>query len=141
MKKVCCCGVWDLFHIGHLKFLAEAAWKGDALCVGVETDGLAASRKGELPIICCSNRMKMLDACELVAKVVAVDDYIEFIEKEQPDVYVVGEEYIEDEKNDYVYEWLMKHGVPLVFLPYYHGVSTSAIIKKCAERYAVRKSV
>lgn len=40
-------GCFDLFHVGHLRYLEGAAALGDVLVVGVNTDGQARKLKGE----------------------------------------------------------------------------------------------
>ena len=42
-------GVFDLLHIGHLRFLEAARQLGDGLIVGVESDALRAPLEGTAP--------------------------------------------------------------------------------------------
>ena len=41
------CGAFDLFHVGHLSFLEEAAKYGDYLIVGIYSDQTVNQVKGE----------------------------------------------------------------------------------------------
>ena len=67
--RVYCSGVFDLFHIGHLRSLQKARSLGDYLIVGVHTDEEAASYKRQ-PVISFAHRK------ELVAAVHCVDEVI-----------------------------------------------------------------
>jgi len=39
-------GVYDMFHVGHARYLADARSYGDVLVVGVDSDELTRSMKG-----------------------------------------------------------------------------------------------
>jgi len=49
MKTVFTCGVFDLYHIGHLNFLKESKSYGDKLIVGINTDEFTLSYKKKRP--------------------------------------------------------------------------------------------
>lgn len=46
-RIVYACGTFDLFHIGHLCFLEEAAKLGDYLIVGIYADDVVKHLKGK----------------------------------------------------------------------------------------------
>lgn len=46
-KVVLTQGVWDMFHVGHGRYLAEARTHGDVLVVGVDSDELTREMKGK----------------------------------------------------------------------------------------------
>ncbi|KAK2188905.1 hypothetical protein NP493_120g04058 [Ridgeia piscesae] len=46
-KVIYVTGAFDLFHVGHLKFLEKAMKEGDYLLVGIHTDPVANKYKGE----------------------------------------------------------------------------------------------
>ena len=54
-------GVWDMLHIGHLRYLNEAKSKGDILVVEVDTDENTRKRKGPTrPVVPERERLEML---------------------------------------------------------------------------------
>ena len=57
-------GVWDLFHVGHLRYIREGRrLAGDnQFIIGVVTDQLALEYKGHLPIIPYSQRFEIINA-------------------------------------------------------------------------------
>lgn len=46
------CGAFDLFHIGHLSFLEEAAKLGDYLIVGILADQVSSPLTRAGPRLC-----------------------------------------------------------------------------------------
>jgi D-glycero-beta-D-manno-heptose 1-phosphate adenylyltransferase len=58
---VVCTGVFDLLHVGHVRFLAGARASGSALIVGVEDDARVRARKGVFrPLIPAAERAELL---------------------------------------------------------------------------------
>jgi cytidyltransferase-like protein len=61
-------GIFDLLHVGHLRFLNAARAAGSRLAIGVEDDERARARKGsERPMVPAGER------CEMMAALVPVD--------------------------------------------------------------------
>lgn len=77
-------GVFDLLHIGHLRFLEAARQLGDALIVGVEDDARVRRWKGpERPIMSQDDRCELLAALRVVDRVFLISG-----ERVDPDYYV-----------------------------------------------------
>ena len=104
MKKsyvVLTAGVFDLLHLGHVRFLEEAKKAGGEnaqLIVIVARDRTVEDRKGERPIMSENQRRALVESLEVVDE--AVLGYEEFsinkvIDKIAPDVIVLGH----DQKN------------------------------------------
>lgn len=67
-------GVFDLLHIGHLRFLEAARRLGDRLIVGVECDARVRRWKGEnRPIQTQEDRMELLAALRVVDEVFLIE--------------------------------------------------------------------
>lgn len=61
LKIVLTSGSFDLIHLGHLKYLAEARKLGDLLIVGVDNDAKIRARKGEdRPMVPQAERLEVL---------------------------------------------------------------------------------
>ncbi|VDM52080.1 unnamed protein product [Angiostrongylus costaricensis] len=70
-KIVYVCGAFDLFHVGHLSFLEEAAKLGDYLIVGILTDQVVNEYKGKnYPIMSLHERVLSVLAFKPVNEVV-----------------------------------------------------------------------
>jgi D-glycero-beta-D-manno-heptose 1-phosphate adenylyltransferase len=64
---VVCTGVFDLLHVGHVRFLAGARAAGPALVVGVEDDLRVRARKGPArPLVPAPERAELLAALAVV---------------------------------------------------------------------------
>lgn len=92
-------GVFDLLHVGHLRYLQHARALGDALIVGVNSDRSVRQIKGpDRPITAEGERAEVLEALACVDGVVIFDEATpyELIAALQPDVLVKGADWAED---------------------------------------------
>ncbi len=86
-------GCFDILHIGHASYLAEAATLGDVLIVAVNDDASIKRLKGEdRPINSHQDRMALLAFLESTDYIVGFgeDKAIDTIELFKPDIYVKG---------------------------------------------------
>ncbi len=89
-------GCFDLLHVGHVTYLAEAAAAGDVLVIGMNGDDSVRRLKGpERPVICQSDRAAMLAALACVDAVVVFDDATphQMLAALQPDILIKGGTY------------------------------------------------
>jgi D-glycero-beta-D-manno-heptose 1-phosphate adenylyltransferase len=92
-------GVFDLLHVGHLRYLQEARGLGDGLLVGVNSDRSVRLIKGaDRPINTEAERAEVLEALACVDAVVIFDEPTprELIAALQPDVLVKGADWAMD---------------------------------------------
>lgn len=119
-------GIFDLFHVGHLKLLYEAKKLGDELYVGINSDISVKKLKGPLrPIIPDYQRFEIIASIKYVNRVFLFDELtpIELIKKIMPDVIVKGSDY----------NLLNVVGIDIaevVIVPLIPNMSTSKIIDK-----------
>lgn len=90
-------GVFDLFHVGHLRYLRGAKALADLLVVAVNSDA-SARRLGKgpgRPVIPEAERAEILAALACVDHVVLFDsrDVVPVIRALRPDVQVKGTDY------------------------------------------------
>jgi rfaE bifunctional protein nucleotidyltransferase chain/domain len=77
-------GVFDLLHVGHLRFLQAARALGSRLVVGVESDERVRRWKGpDRPIQTQEDRCDLLSALRVVDDVFVIEG-----ERVEPDYYV-----------------------------------------------------
>jgi len=95
-KIVLASGVFDLLHLGHVKFLEEAKKAGGRnaeLVVIVARDSTVEKRKGKKPIVPENQRRALLESLKVVDE--AILGYEDFnmqkvIEKIKPDIIAIG---------------------------------------------------
>src|SRR5436190_18809622 len=124
-------GVFDLLHVGHIRYLNSARALGDALVVAVNSDRSVRELKGESrPIIKEAERAEILAALRDVTYVTIFDDISprSLIAQLVPDVLVKGGDYGLDEIHGR--EEVEAAGGRVVSLPFEEGLSTSGIVEK-----------
>jgi rfaE bifunctional protein nucleotidyltransferase chain/domain len=89
-------GVFDLFHVGHLRYLEGAKALGDVLIVAVNSDASTRANKGpDRPIVPEAERAELVAALACTDLVVVFDtpDVRGVIRQLRPDVQVKGTDY------------------------------------------------
>ena len=89
-------GVFDILHLGHVKYLEEAKRLGDVLIVGVNTDSSVKQIKGNKRTINDEkSRVGVLAGLESVDYAFLFDENnpIKWLLKIKPDVHVKAEDY------------------------------------------------
>jgi len=112
-RVVLASGVFDLLHLGHVKFLEEAKKAGgkDAeLLVIIARDSTVEKNKGRKPIMPENQRRALVESLKVVD--VAVLGFEEFdigdvIERIKPDVITLGYDQVDME--NHVQEFVDKH--------------------------------
>jgi D-glycero-beta-D-manno-heptose 1-phosphate adenylyltransferase len=92
-------GVFDLLHVGHLRYLQQARALGSALIVGVNSDRSVRDVKGAgRPITPEQERVEILSALACVDAVVVFDESTPhaLIAALQPDILVKGADWAAD---------------------------------------------
>lgn len=124
-------GVFDLLHVGHVRYLSAARALGDALVVAINSDRSVRQLKGETrPTINEGERAEVLAALRPVSYVSIFDDISPraLIAKLLPDVLVKGGDYGLDEIHGR--EEVEAAGGKVVSLPFIEGASTTSIIER-----------
>jgi len=124
-------GVFDLLHVGHVRYLAEARALGDLLLVAINSDRTVRDLKGKgRPITNENERAEILAALRQVDYVTIFDDISPraLIARLLPDVLVKGGDYNLHEIHGR--EEVEAAGGRVVSLPFIEGASTSAIIER-----------
>lgn len=92
-------GLFDLLHVGHLRYLEAAAEEADVLVVAVNSDSSARALKGpERPIVPGVERAELLAGFACVDYVTIFDELkVEQLLREiRPDVHCKGTDYTVD---------------------------------------------
>jgi rfaE bifunctional protein nucleotidyltransferase chain/domain len=89
-------GVFDLLHVGHLRYLQGAAAEADVLVVAINDDAAVRRLKGEgRPIMTGVERAELVASLRGVDAVVLFDDdtVTPLLEALRPDVHCKGTDY------------------------------------------------
>ncbi|HEU5347970.1 MAG TPA: adenylyltransferase/cytidyltransferase family protein [Ktedonobacterales bacterium] len=155
-------GIFDLLHLGHLRYLQRARSLGDLLVVGVNSDESARQLKGPArPLVPATERAELLAALDCV-------DYVTIFGEPtaeatlallRPEVYVKGADYANsaDRQQDTLLTTdalrqtlasdsglgqrlpeariVADYGGSLALLAYLPGHSTSELIDRIVARY------
>ena len=124
-------GVFDLFHIGHVKILQKAKSLCDKLIVGVSTDALVKKYKNKKPIIPFSERVEVIKNNKCVDLVVSQNSLDKFKNwrRLKYDVMFVGDDWYATKKWRDLDQEFRKLGVKIVYLPYTKKTSSTKINK------------
>ena len=124
-------GVFDILHVGHVRYLQQARELGDALIVAINSDGSARQLKGEgRPLTAENDRAEILAALACVDYVTIFDDISprSLIAELLPDVLVKGGDYALDQIHGR--EEVESAGGRVVSLPFVEGISTTGILSR-----------
>lgn len=135
MKTGFTCGVFDLFHAGHVLMLKECKEKCDYLIVAVNR---ATSFNSEInvnkniPIFSIEEREMILKSCKYVDKVIIYSteqELINIMEVEKINIRFLGNDY----NGKKITESNKK--IELIYINRDHGLSTSGYINKILRKY------
>ncbi len=127
-------GVFDLLHVGHVRYLAQARRLGDALLVAINSDRCVRELKGDdRPVITELERAEILAALRDVSYVTIFDALSPRSLNTEllPDVLVKGGDYGLDEIHGR--DEVEAAGGKVVSLPFIEGASTTGIVERMRE--------
>lgn len=121
-------GVFDLFHIGHVRLLKNAKAMCDRLIVGVTVDELV-QYKGKKPIIPFEERLAVVEACRYVDIAVAQTSInkVGAVKKLKGNILFVGDDWYGADSWVKMEEELSGVGCTVVYFPYTQGTSSTLI--------------
>ncbi len=137
-------GVFDLLHIGHLRYLQAARALGDVLVVGLNSDRSTRQIKGpQRPLIAQDERAALLLGLRVVDYVTIFDEPTaeHLVAALQPDVYVKGGDYqlsdgaVPPGKPLPEAAIVQGYGGRVELIPYVAGRSTTELIQRIVEHY------
>ena len=124
-------GVFDMFHVGHLRLLRSARQHCDHLIVGVSTDELVQQYKSKKPIISLEDRMEILSGIKYVDEIVKQthrNKYQAFQEIGFHKMFV-GDDWKGDPLFSELEQKFQHEGVEIIYFPYTISVSSSHLGK------------
>ncbi len=126
-------GVFDVLHVGHVRYLRQARALGDALVIALNSDDSVRALKGPTrPVNSQDDRAETLRALACVDAVVLFEETraTKLIEAIQPHVYTKGGDYTVDSLNPEERAALERAGAEIQILPLVQGRSTTATLQR-----------
>jgi rfaE bifunctional protein nucleotidyltransferase chain/domain len=130
-------GVFDLLHVGHLRYLKQARGLGDCLVIGLNADECVRRLKGDKrPILPEAERAELLAGLDCVDYVCLFpeDDPRELIKAATPSILVKGGDWPIDKILGR--DTVEAAGGTVLSLPFVEGRSTTSIVESIVSRYA-----
>jgi len=144
-KVVLASGVFDLLHLGHVKFLEEAKKAGgkDAeLIVIIARDSTVEENKGRKPIMSENQRRTLVESLKVVDEAVLGFEKFDLghvIERVKPDVIALGYDQADMEKGTRTYVDKRKLNIKVVRVGKFEEDeldSSSKIRQKIVEKFS-----
>jgi FAD synthetase len=143
-KTVLATGVFDLLHLGHVRFLEESKRRGGPgarLVVVVASDKTVFRRKGRKPILPEDQRRELVGSLRTVDRAILGHenlDMLRTVKEVKPDMICVG--YDQQEVKKSAKSLLKREGlrIPVVQIPKFgpDGLNSSSKVKdRVAERW------
>lgn len=134
-------GAFDLFHVGHLRFLEAARQQCDHLKVGVGSDRLLPLSKGRVPVCSEAHRMEILRGLRCVNEVCLFDVGLDeadaaarWLTDWGVNVMFVSDEWIDTPRWRRLRPLLANNSIACQVLPYTQGVSTTVLQQSIRQR-------
>ena len=131
MKKIITFGVFDYFHLGHLRLFKQCKNFADYLIVAVQDSKYILMFKPEAEIrYSTEERVEMLESLKIVDEVIVYDSLCEnTLEKIDFDILALGEDH-RGGRFDEAEKWCEKHNKKVVRLKRTQGICSSEINSK-----------
>ncbi len=130
-------GCFDLLHYGHVRYLEDAASKGDVLVVALNSDKSIRRIKGKArPILKEKDRLGIIAALASVDYAILFnqDTPIKIIKAIKPDVLIKGSDW--DPGRIIGADFILSYGGRVTTAKLIPGRSTTNLIKTIAQRFS-----
>lgn len=134
MTKVLTFGVFDYFHLGHLRLFKQCKEHGDYLIVAVQDGDFILKFKPDVHVLYSTEeRAEILEALRVVDEVVVYQTVgVAALEKIAFDTLALGEDHV-GARFDEITNWCAEHGKQVVRLKRTPGIASSAIKEELGE--------
>lgn len=129
MTKVLTVGVFDYFHLGHLRLFQQAKTLGDFLTVAVQDGDYILKFKPNATICYTTEqRIEMIQALKLVDNVCVYQSIADFIPHADFDIFAIGEDQTHEGFQQAV-QWCQENNKQVIRMKRTPKISSSQIKK------------
>ena len=130
MKKVITVGVFDYFHLGHLRLFENAKKLGDYLIVAVqEGDAILKTKPDAKVLYTTEQRIDLVKALRVVDEVITYRDVDKTLKEVDFDIFAIGGDQTHEGFKRAV-RWCEENGKQVVRLKRTPGICSSDIKKQ-----------
>lgn len=127
MKKVITVGVFDYFHLGHLRLFENAKKLGDFLIVAVQDgDCILKTKPNAKVLYTTEQRVDLVKSLRIVDKTIVYQDVDKLLPQVDFDIFAIGADQIHAGFQRAV-EWCENNGKKVIRLPRTPGICSSQI--------------
>lgn len=127
MKRVITVGVFDYFHLGHLRLFENAKKLGDYLIVAVQDgDSILKTKPNANVFYTTEQRIELVKALLVVDEVIIYQDVDKILPTIDFDIFVIGEDQTHSGFQKAV-KWCEEKGREVIRLPRTPGICSSSI--------------
>lgn len=130
-KKIFTPGVFDLFHIGHLKYLNKIKNNNYYIILGIQSDNscLISKRK---PIMNLQERVDFIKELNIVDDIIVYENrnHIDILKKYNIEIFIVGPEYGNCNEHNETLKYCKLNNIEILIINRTNDISTTDIIKR-----------
>lgn len=134
MRKIVTFGVFDYFHLGHLRLFKQCREHADYLIAAVQDGEYIVKFKPDARVLYSTEeRVEILQALRIVDEVVVYQTVgVSALEKIDFDILALGEDHI-GARFDEITNWCRDHGKEVVRLKRTPGIASTDIKKELSK--------
>lgn len=128
MKKIITAGVFDYFHLGHLRLFKQCKNYADYLIVAVQNEEFIKKFKPQAKVLYSTEeRIEMLESLKIVDKVIVYNILCpDFLKSVDFDILALGEDHKGD-RFDLLEKWCKENNKEVIHLKRTQGICSSSI--------------
>lgn len=134
MSKVLTVGVYDYFHLGHLRLFENAKKLGDYLIVAVQDSNYILKYKPTANIFYTTEqRLELINSLKVVDEVITYENVDETIKNVEFDIFAIGEDQVHEGFQRAI-KWCKENGKEVVRLKRTPNICSSEIKKTLTKK-------
>ena len=134
MKKVITVGVFDYFHLGHLRLFENAKKLGDYLIVAVQDgDCILKTKPNANVLYSTEQRIDLVKSLRVVDEVIVYQDVDTILPNVEFDVFAIGGDQ-NHEGFQRAVKWCMENNKEVIRLPRTPGICSSDIKNELSKK-------